>query len=83
MWEVARKMTGLKVKLRQPDHLYYIFLKFGAVGIPKSIIDTKIDKKNIRDESGNLSLNVPMPSKEVSLYLDRLITSIPFGEEFL
>ena len=64
----------IETQARQPDHLHEIFLKFRAVDIPESIINTELDKKDIRPKVRN----VPMPSKEVSLYLDRLITSIPF-----
>ena len=44
----------IETKSRQPDHLYDIFLKFRAVDIPESIINTELDKKDIRPKVSNV-----------------------------
>ena len=44
----------IETKAGQPDHLYDIFLKFRTVDISESIINTEVDKKNIRPEKINV-----------------------------
>ena len=44
----------IETQARQPDHLHEIFLKFRAVDIPESIINTELDKKDIRPKVSNV-----------------------------
>jgi hypothetical protein len=44
----------IEAQARQPDQLHEIFLKFRAVDIPESIINTELDKKDIRPKVSNV-----------------------------